>query len=299
MSHFTVMVIGPDIEKALQPFHEFECTGTDDEFVQNINITERARNDFNECERKESFAEYVSDWHGVKALAEDAEPDLADVHKYGWVRVNAAGEVLEVIDRTNPNKKWDWWQVGGRWSGLLKLKQGAELRGIGSPGLMGSRFADGEDRADQALKRDIDWDGMRADAEAEAAADFDKVHAIIAGREFMRWDDVRKQHEDINEARNVYWAQPVLQDIREAKFGPFFSVEHYMVPREKHLERERDRAGTTFAVLMDGKWYQKGDMGWWGIVSNGMDLEEWSKKFHELIASLPDDTLMTVVDCHI
>ena len=27
MSHFTVMVIGPDIADQLQPFHEFECTG--------------------------------------------------------------------------------------------------------------------------------------------------------------------------------------------------------------------------------------------------------------------------------
>lgn len=49
MSHFSVMVRVPAktpasyIEKAvakmLQPFHEFECTGVDDEYVQNIDET--------------------------------------------------------------------------------------------------------------------------------------------------------------------------------------------------------------------------------------------------------------------
>ena len=36
MSHFTVMVVGDDVDYQLAPFHEFECTGVDDEFVQNI-----------------------------------------------------------------------------------------------------------------------------------------------------------------------------------------------------------------------------------------------------------------------
>ena len=34
MSHFTVLVIGENIDQQLAPFHEFECTGTNDEFVK-------------------------------------------------------------------------------------------------------------------------------------------------------------------------------------------------------------------------------------------------------------------------
>lgn len=34
MSHFTVLVIGPNYEEQLAPYHEFECTGCDDEYVQ-------------------------------------------------------------------------------------------------------------------------------------------------------------------------------------------------------------------------------------------------------------------------
>lgn len=47
MSHFTVLVIGPEPERQLQKFHEFECTGTDDEFVQDLDVTEEYRGEFN------------------------------------------------------------------------------------------------------------------------------------------------------------------------------------------------------------------------------------------------------------
>lgn len=40
-------------------------------------------------------------------------------------------------------------------------------------------------------------------------------------------------------------------------------------------------------------------MGWFGMVTNEMSKEEWENKFKELIDSLPKDTLITVVDCHI
>ncbi|WP_017411477.1 hypothetical protein [Aeromonas salmonicida] len=37
MSHFAVMVIGQNVENQLAPYHEFECTGTVNEYVQTIN----------------------------------------------------------------------------------------------------------------------------------------------------------------------------------------------------------------------------------------------------------------------
>jgi hypothetical protein len=41
MSHFLVLVIGPDPERQLAPFHEFECTGIDDEYVIDVDITDQ------------------------------------------------------------------------------------------------------------------------------------------------------------------------------------------------------------------------------------------------------------------
>ena len=39
MSHLLVLVVGDDIERQLQPYHDFDCTGTNDEHVQCIDIT--------------------------------------------------------------------------------------------------------------------------------------------------------------------------------------------------------------------------------------------------------------------
>jgi hypothetical protein len=49
VSHFTVLVVTkerPDDEtlrEVLQPYHEFECTGIDDKYVQEIDDTQRLR----------------------------------------------------------------------------------------------------------------------------------------------------------------------------------------------------------------------------------------------------------------
>ena len=40
MSHFTVMVIGKEPEKQLQPYHEYECTGIKDEYVKFVEAEE-------------------------------------------------------------------------------------------------------------------------------------------------------------------------------------------------------------------------------------------------------------------
>ena len=36
MSHFVVYVLGEDVETQLAPYHEFECTGDDNQYVQQM-----------------------------------------------------------------------------------------------------------------------------------------------------------------------------------------------------------------------------------------------------------------------
>jgi len=45
------------------------------------------------------------------------------------------------------------------------------------------------------------------------------------------------------------------------------------------------------SVVMDG------EMGWWAIVSN--ENHNWDLEFTKMFDSLPDDTLISVYDCHI
>lgn len=55
----------------------------------------------------------------------------------------------------------------------------------------------------------------------------------------------------------------------------------------------------TFAVVKDGEWYEKGEMGWWGITRNEKAEAKWDKEFKKLLKGLPKDTLVTLVDAHI
>lgn len=68
---------------------------------------------------EESFAEWASDYHGWKIVTDESLIDREDEHKYGYILTTPDGEVIRCIDRTNPNAKWDWWTVGGRYSGRL------------------------------------------------------------------------------------------------------------------------------------------------------------------------------------
>lgn len=353
MSHFSVLVIGSDVESKLAPFHEFECTGEDNEYVQEIDRTKEVLEEYakvtiprvrapdgtlqelfiggnynpqfwqrtgpknfltNEPTMVKVFpegfeevkvpakdliheAEWINESYGWPALLPN-QPRTED-HKFGFIELNDVGEVVRCVVRTNPNKKWDWWQIGGRWSGLLMLKPTASNHhntalSVGSPGLMGECHPN--NGVDQAFKGDIDFDAMRDAAEKRAAESYDHFHQVVAGREWQTWDEVRAKHEDIQQARVEYWAQPVIKDLAP---DPFVDVDEFRMPREEFLKRARDAAFSTFAVLKDGNWYERGAMGWWGIVHDEMDQAAWNQEFAKLIDDLPDDALLTVVDCHI
>ncbi len=54
-----------------------------------------------------------------------------------------------------------------------------------------------------------------------------------------------------------------------------------------------------FAVVKGGEWFERGEMGWFAAVSNEKDKDVWESEVRELLKGLSDDTLLTVMDCHI
>jgi hypothetical protein len=307
MSHFVVLVVGENVEKQLAPFHEFECTGQDDEFVQEIDQTAQLKEEYEKVEKEikkeyPTFLAYVRDYHGKPVATSIDRIDLNETHKYGYVLVGPDGEVVKVIDRTNPEKKWDWWEIGGRWTGFFKLKNGRKGM-VGQPGIQTPRAKRGY--ADSCPKSAIDIEGMQEEAEARAQEKWDNFQAIAEGLpRHTSWETTREKYGDenggIEKARKEYHAQPVIQALSEAKGDAiWWDADEFLCSREEYLKRARDEAFSTFAVLKDGKWYERGEMGWWACVSNEKSKEEWAQQFSQLVEGLPEDTLLTVVDCHI
>ncbi len=360
MSHFTCLVVGADHSALLAPFHEFECTGEDDEYVQDVDVTEERLEEYlnetrtfvifpdrsrfdkyderfwkdpREAEKdifcrkvfvqpegttleelkvcnEMSFLEWL-ERDPKELVAQDVIDSLGDKGyperlKYGfvvtrdtWDNEDPQGRVAKVIRRTNPNKHWDWYVIGGRWKGWLKAKEGAQV-GHGAPGTFGGGRQDGKPgHCDQARKRDIDFDGMRAVAEAEAAERYDKVHGIVGDLRWKPWDEVREAHDNIEDARKEYNEQEVLVKLREGAGNYIWGVDEFLATREQYLADARRDACIPYAMVVDGEWYEKGQMGWWGMASGEMSDEAWAEEVNKLLDGLGDDELVTVVDCHI
>lgn len=338
MSHFTVMVVTQDgreesVAYQLAPFHEYECTGTDDEFVQDVDVTAEYVEKYNEdnttrlvnsktgenisyfgkgydgalcrheLEDKEgweivrdvpikdvmTFKEYVMDYcgWGDRKTTTDPNPDTSRKDfRWGYVLVDEKGDIVKLVDRTNPNAKWDWWVVGGRWFGkLIHRKTGKELNTL--------------------RKGDLDIETLERKA-LDGEADRWRImnERIIQGEAFKSYEDISAEVGAKN-AKEVYWNQPVMKrwgefsKTEEARkvFGYFASPIDYAEPEDVYLERKRLGAISAFAFLRDRKWAERGNMSWFACVSN--EKKKWEEDFRALFDAVPDDHFITIVDCHI
>lgn len=255
-----------------------------------------------------SFEEFVKEWHGRTERDEEKG-------RFGYWE--------------NPNNKWDWYQVGGRWAGSLLIKEEFEpfYRGGEEPNFSwGWKEEDKkevlEDKrlwVDSAKKGHIDWEGMMDRASKNAGEEYDYVMSRIGETPQNESWEVVRDNSNIEESRTRYHAQPRLvawQKVREelcaerkakgettvGNVNPFNifvwgSADDYLGTREEFIQRKRRESVSFFAFLKDGKWAEKGKMGWWACVSNENDA--WPDVLWNLLQSVPDEETLTVVDCHI
>jgi hypothetical protein len=209
----------------------------------------------------------------------------------------------------NPNAKWDWHLLGGRWTGYFKMKETERVKGgnIGEPGIMTEPAKNGY--ADQCLKCDIDFEYMRKEEGLEAENKYENVVTAFNGeipKTTLKWEEIKE--ENFDKKKEIYWGQPALKKLKRLrKTLPndhiinsfYFDLQDFQCTKEEYIQKAIVSAISTFAVLKDNKWYGRGDMGWWGAVSDEKEQSIWDKEFNKLINELPDETLLSVFDCHI
>jgi hypothetical protein len=321
MSHFTVLVIGEDVEEQLAPYDE--------------NISVEPYREYADTKELE-FLHRVWDEENDRPPKDDRE--LARFLNARWdtkeYKYEPQGGIYK-MSTYNPRSKWDWYEVGGRWSGYFKLKSevmddpDAETA-IGKPGVF-----DNQPRydADECRKGMVDAEGMRDLAGREAGEAWDYAHSVFGDTPPARaWHDVladtmdENGEPDVKLAREIYGAQERVivvrehdERIREKMHGKgkgssaaiateereivgIFGegVENYQIPREQYVQEARDRAIAPYAYVADGEWHAPGEMGWFGMSSDTKsDRNRFYREFNEMFDALPDDTLLTLVDCHI
>lgn len=304
MSHFTVLVFGENVEEQMAPFHEFECTGMDDKYVKDVDITDKCVTEGTDKKTGIFCIEDGLSYYGLedRMIENESDADREDKHKYGYAVVKD-GKLIKAIERTNPGRQWDWYKLGGRWTGFFRLKHHNRLEGIlGTPGLLTDCGKEGY--ADSAQKKYIDFNYMRSKAGVRAADLHDKATKLMGEslNSYISWEEIRdvRCKDNTKEARTVHGNQEAVKLMGNSKdFGFFSSPNDFKCSREEYIQSAKNKALSTFAIIKDGKWYQKGEMGWWGMVSDEKDQEKWNKEFSILLDSVPDDTLLSIMDCHI
>lgn len=213
MNHYTILVVGEDVEGQLAPYsEEIEA----EPYVRNTfqELIDNNRNDIART-RDGLYAEYLAE--PVAYLEKQKRnPDhcfyfvsgefaskleWSDEELYSdaikWLEPHELDSEGNQLSTNNPNSKWDWYQVGGRWDGFLPTKDG-------------------------------------------------------------RW-------------------------VNETTVG----------------ELDLKSFQCTFALVKEGQWHEKGEMGWFSMVSQEKETDEWSTQLHQLLTNLPPATLITVIDAHI
>lgn len=194
--------------------------------------------------------EHVSDGRTMDEYAED-EGYIKHDGKYGYMM--------------NPNAKWDWWVVGGRWRTKLWVE--------GRP-------------ADYGKIVDIQWDMIRDTVLTNAQRSYNIMkEAYENGTKPKDWFCNYVEGEGISTG----FGHEMLYIAGE-------SLDEYVHRHGYDVECPLD----PYAFIdMDGKWHEKGHMGWFGISTDECPQDEWYKEFESFVSSLGPEDYLVVVDCHI
>ena len=210
-------------------------------------------------EKYPEFNTFMEEWHGYKFDEEQG--------KYGYWE--------------NPNAKWDWWEVGGRWMGSLLIKEGKDGF-TGKPGVFGNSVPNtpnGYVWVDSCKVSDVEWEKMAQIKRFELLKN--------EGEDGDLWD-ILTDKADIPERKRLDYTF-YKGTYFEEKYG---SKENYLTV---------ETAFSTYAVITpDGKWHSPGDMGWFGMSSeSNEDAVAFSNDFQKNFIEPNKDKTITIVDCHI
>ena len=232
-----------------------------------------------------SFQDFVKKQYACPLLAEGEEPDLFKKHRSGWHRINQAGEVIEVKERTILDGIWDWFEVTFE---VFKLKPGATGFNISH-----EQKQVAQNYAGAARKGDIDWQAMREQEAQQAAKLWDQAAAAHGG---ARWRS-RKELDTASSDQHVpawqqYYEQAAVKAMYAAQgAGPnvILYLDDFLLPRDAYIQmRCDDMIFQHFGyIVKDGEMI--------------FDCEELCPSLQELNAmleKLPEDAWLTAASVH-
>jgi hypothetical protein len=318
MSHYSVLVISTegieDVDNQLEPFNEniemepYVADEVDEgdikRFMDNYAVVDYGEAMIDNKGRtfEDLYEEYGSDWNGNQ-WEKQSDGKYARVSTY------------------NPDSKWDWYEVGGRWCGQLHIKDEAVAevapispshgwKSAGNETALAEKVA--QQTGDHARADQIDWEAKRVEARTKAEERWDAVAELLGTTEKghitqpkYTYAECENLHGEINKARDEYWAQPLMKiwstKLQGDIVGWSTGIADFDRTREEYTQAAYNGAVTFYACLKDGEWHEAGKMGWFGMShADDDEKESFGQNFYDaFIKDLPDHALLTVIDCHI
>ena len=159
---------------------------------------------------------------------------------------------VQLFIKTNPNSKWDWWQIGGRFRFTNKQNKNVSMCKI----------------KDLQIK--------------------DKHTYAIAEK---MWDIIMEDKFD---------GSPEERQSFLMQYGWGISKENLERKGSKEAYAEYASRFRTYAFVKDGQWYEPGEMGWFACSNATAETQEaYDKMFDEMIMNANPEDYFVCVDCHI
>lgn len=281
MAHFKMLVIG-NLDQ-LDPYDE------------NLELEPYIDPDWDYDEELKAAREYFRSQEGSGVDLDDPY-DVLSRWTNDELRWNEDRTHAEQWITYNRNGKWDYWTVGGRWRGAFNIKPTADPTDY-APSAVHAPDYPGQTLADQAHKRAIDFDAMRRRAAKDAERDWEEYERATDGLQPPEhtFHQLRELH-GLEKARGIYSSHPWVRAVR--KIDPWADSDYFEAgaddPRAAFIAKhELNAVAGFYGVVHEGEWVDMRDDEW-----RDEGEAAWRKHVQAVIDGLPDDALLTVVDCH-
>ncbi len=280
MSHYTVAVITDKLNKIgemLAPYSEnMEVEPYVDETKEAIINSAKERKE-RVLQRKEKGEEL--DKYDIEYLNANTDEELYKLQIYEDESYDKNGNHLTTY---NPNSKWDWYEIGGRWNKILLVKE--EVKDIEE----GTPSWGNLDSINKKAPEGFKWvTGAKIkDIEFEKAIEFNNTY----NKSIRFWE------------LYVEGQKPQNEEEKEMIKWEIYRKEYYIERYEtKENYAKINSIFTTWALLDEKGWHEKGKMGWFAMANDTKDSELlFIEKFTETIQKPENqDKYLVIVDCHI
>jgi len=175
MSHFVGIVIGEEVEKQLEPFWELDLSDLQKRNDKRAEFQVEIKKEDFEKKTKSILCEYKLRNKTDKKYEKEIKETEKLLKEKNFIKIlqnyyfSGDCENGDFGHWFNPNAKWDWYLVGGRWTGFFKLKKGKKgksekLSKVEKLFMNKEQIKKREEflknRANSAIKKDIDFRGV-------------------------------------------------------------------------------------------------------------------------------------------